>query len=74
VHAVGSLVACGRIDLVVVAAPPDGVPDVRELLRSFGERVRVVAGGDTRQRSVSLALNAVPEDFDIVLVHDAAVP
>jgi 2-C-methyl-D-erythritol 4-phosphate cytidylyltransferase len=74
VHAVSSLISCGRIGLVVVAAPPspEGVAEVRDLLRPFGDEVRVVAGGDTRQRSVSLALDAVPERCDIVLVHDAA--
>jgi 2-C-methyl-D-erythritol 4-phosphate cytidylyltransferase len=32
----------------------------------------VVAGGASRQASVAAALAAVPEAFDIVLVHDAA--
>lgn len=38
------------------------------------ERVRliVVAGGASRQASVAAALAAVPADFHIVLVHDAA--
>jgi 2-C-methyl-D-erythritol 4-phosphate cytidylyltransferase len=74
VHAVGSLIACGRIGLVVVAAPPtpEGVAEVRALLGPFGAAVHVVPGGETRQRSVALALDAVPGDFDIVLVHDAA--
>jgi 2-C-methyl-D-erythritol 4-phosphate cytidylyltransferase len=72
VHAVRSLISCERVGLVVVAAPPGGVADVRDLLLPFGETVRVVVGGDTRQRSVALALDAVPEENDIVLVHDAA--
>jgi 2-C-methyl-D-erythritol 4-phosphate cytidylyltransferase len=72
VHAVRSLTDCGRVGLVVVAAPPDGVEGVAALLAPFGTRVRVVAGGETRQQSVSRALDAVPEDVDIVLVHDAA--
>lgn len=72
VHAVRSLTGCGRVGLVVVAAPPDGVDGVAELLAPFGAAVRVVAGGSTRQESVSLALDAVPEDVDVVLVHDAA--
>lgn len=72
VHAVRSLLSCGRIGLVVVAAPPDGVAEVRGLLAPFGADVHVVPGGDTRQRSVALALDAVPESHDIVLVHDAA--
>lgn len=74
VHAVRSLLSCERIDLVVVAAPPDaaGVAEVRDLLSPFGATVHVVPGGETRQRSVALALDAVPDDHDIVLVHDAA--
>lgn len=72
VHAVRSLLSCERIGLVVVAAPPDGVAEVRDLLAPFGAAVHVVPGGDTRQRSVALALDAVPEEHDIVLVHDAA--
>jgi 2-C-methyl-D-erythritol 4-phosphate cytidylyltransferase len=72
VHAVRSLTDCGRVGLVVVAAPPDGVEGVAALLAPFGTRVHVVAGGETRQQSVSRALDAVPEDVDIVLVHDAA--
>jgi 2-C-methyl-D-erythritol 4-phosphate cytidylyltransferase len=57
--------------LVVVAAPPDQVTGVRELLAPVAP-VTVVPGGATRQRSVAAALEAVPERFDIVLVHDAA--
>ncbi len=74
VHAVRALVSSERTDLIVVAAPPDGngVAEVRDLLREFGDMLRVVPGGDTRQRSVALALDAVPEQYDIVLVHDAA--
>jgi 2-C-methyl-D-erythritol 4-phosphate cytidylyltransferase len=72
VHAVRSLTDCGRVGLVVVAAPPDGVEGVAALLAPFGTLVHVVAGGETRQQSVSRALDAVPEDVDFVLVHDAA--
>jgi 2-C-methyl-D-erythritol 4-phosphate cytidylyltransferase len=37
-------------------------------------RVRTVAGGAERSDSVRLALAALPDDCDIVLVHDAARP
>ena len=73
-HAVRGLLASGRVDLVVVAAPPtdEGVSEVRRMLAGLGSRVIVVPGGDTRQRSVALALAATPEGYGIVLVHDAA--
>jgi 2-C-methyl-D-erythritol 4-phosphate cytidylyltransferase len=40
----------------------------------FKQTVRVVKGGDSRQESVAVALRAVPEDTEIVLVHDAVRP
>jgi 2-C-methyl-D-erythritol 4-phosphate cytidylyltransferase len=71
VHAVRRVAACPQVGLVVVAAPPDQVTGVCELLAPVAP-VTVVAGGATRQRSVAAALAAVPDRFDIVLVHDAA--
>lgn len=38
------------------------------------DRERGVAGGETRSASVRAGLAAVPEDVDIVCVHDAARP
>lgn len=76
VHAVRALAAARSVSLVVVAAPPDDVADVRALLadHEVGAEVSVVAGGATRQRSVRLALAALPPEVDVVLVHDAARP
>ncbi len=76
VHAVRALSAARSVDRVVVAAPPDGVAEVRALLtdHEVGAEVSVVAGGATRQESVRRALGALPADVDVVLVHDAARP
>ena len=62
------------VDLVVVAAPPDEVAEVGPCSPSVarGAELRVVAGGATRQESVRRALAALPDDVDVVLVHDAA--
>lgn len=59
---------------MVVAAPPDAVDRVRELLVPAVVDVEliVVAGGATRQASVAAALTAAPAGLDVVLVHDAA--
>jgi 2-C-methyl-D-erythritol 4-phosphate cytidylyltransferase len=70
VHAVRRLSAAPCVGCVVVAAPPDGVDAVQTLLSPYP--VTVVAGGATRQASVAAALAAVPEGYEIVLVHDAA--
>lgn len=82
VHAVRALASARAVDLVVVAAPEDGVDDVTALLAEHGlvdsapgrAGALVVAGGDTRQESVARALNSLPADVDVVLVHDAARP
>ncbi|MFN8157199.1 MAG: 2-C-methyl-D-erythritol 4-phosphate cytidylyltransferase [Candidatus Nanopelagicales bacterium] len=82
VHAVRALATARSIDLVVVAGPPDGLDEVRSLLAEHGlvdaapgrAGTQVVAGGDTRQDSVARALIALPDDVDVVLVHDAARP
>ena len=67
-HAVERITAHPRVDLVVVAVPSDQVERATSLVPSAS----VVAGGATRQRSVALALSAVPVSVEHVLVHDAA--
>ncbi|MGW1889870.1 2-C-methyl-D-erythritol 4-phosphate cytidylyltransferase [Streptomyces sp. NPDC002004] len=80
IHAVRALAASRAVSLVVVVAPPDGAAEVKALLdaHSLPERTDylVVPGGDTRQESVRLGLDALPpgDAVDVVLVHDAARP
>ncbi|MEV0963901.1 MULTISPECIES: 2-C-methyl-D-erythritol 4-phosphate cytidylyltransferase [unclassified Streptomyces] len=78
IHAVRAMAASRAVSLVVVVAPPDGAPEVKNLLdaHSLPERTDylVVPGGDTRQESVRLGLEALPEGIGTVLVHDAARP
>ncbi len=81
VHAVRAVAKARTVSLVVVVAPPDGAAAVRTLLDehplpgSAGTtEVVVVAGGETRQESVRRGLDALTDDTDVVLVHDAARP
>ncbi|KRV51143.1 2-C-methyl-D-erythritol 4-phosphate cytidylyltransferase [Wenjunlia vitaminophila] len=78
VHAVRALLRARAVTLVVVVAPPDGAVEVRLLLDSHGlpegKEILVVPGGATRQDSVRLGLEALPDDVGTVLVHDAARP
>jgi len=59
-----------------VAAPPGGVDEVKALLalHDIGAEVTVVAGGAERHDSVARALETLPPDVRVVLVHDAARP
>jgi 2-C-methyl-D-erythritol 4-phosphate cytidylyltransferase len=54
------------------------VPVTEQLLtvvaQSTSDRVLFVAGGDTRQQSVTNALRAAGHDYDLVAVHDAVRP
>ena len=63
------LLESGVVDRVVVAVPADRVEQAQGLL---AERTTVVVGGASRIESVGLALDALPEAVDFVLVHDAA--
>ncbi|GAA2598677.1 2-C-methyl-D-erythritol 4-phosphate cytidylyltransferase [Streptomyces lienomycini] len=78
IHAVRAMAASRGVSLVLVVAPPDGAAEVRSLLDAhvLPERTDflVVPGGETRQESVRLGLDALPPEYDIVLVHDAARP
>jgi len=76
VHAVRALADARSIDVVVVAAPEGEQTAVRLLLGPVvaDAELVVVPGGESRQESVALALQALPDDVDVVLVHDAARP
>ncbi|MFL6179230.1 MAG: 2-C-methyl-D-erythritol 4-phosphate cytidylyltransferase [Actinomycetes bacterium] len=76
VHAVRALAEARTVDVIVVAAPADEEARVsRLLLPVVGDtELHVVEGGPTRQQSVALALRVLPDDVDVVLVHDAARP
>ena len=60
------------VDGVVVVLPEADAVAPPEWLRALG--VTVVAGGSTRTASVMSGLRALPEDVDVVLIHDGARP
>lgn len=70
VHAVWGLRDSPQVGPIVVAAPPGEVDTVEDLLADLD--VIVVAGGKHRHDSVALALQALPPQIGLVLVHDAA--
>ena len=59
-----------HLDEIVIAVPPAVVSEIH--IHEPGMRITVVAGGQTRQQSVRLALDAVSDAATHVLVHDAA--
>jgi 2-C-methyl-D-erythritol 2,4-cyclodiphosphate synthase/2-C-methyl-D-erythritol 4-phosphate cytidylyltransferase len=71
--------ALEAIRVVVVAAPADFLHHTADLLHAHlpaqhAERLRITAGGATRQDSVRAGLLYLPPEIELVLVHDAARP
>jgi 2-C-methyl-D-erythritol 4-phosphate cytidylyltransferase len=64
----------GLVDTTVVAGPPDEPDVLTRAIDRAETSARAVAGGASRQASVAAALRAVPEDIEMVLVHDAVRP
>jgi len=70
------IAACPLITQIIVATRAEEIErlDARIREEKFKQPVRVVKGGDSRQGSVSLALKHVPEEAELVVVHDAVRP
>lgn len=64
------------IDSIIVVGPRTALRHFERLIKSrhLTKVRKVVAGGDTRSRSVAAGLRAVDKDTDLVMVHDAARP
>jgi 2-C-methyl-D-erythritol 4-phosphate cytidylyltransferase len=72
-HAVAAALGSPGISTVVVAAPAGAEDLAHAIVEPFGSHA-VIEGGATRRASVRAALEAVPEDVGVVVVHDAARP
>ncbi|MDH3270488.1 MAG: 2-C-methyl-D-erythritol 4-phosphate cytidylyltransferase [Gemmatimonadota bacterium] len=73
-RALRPFLADGRVARVVVALAPDDAAAPPEWLTGADPRVEIVRGGATRGASVAACLEALPEDVQIIAVHDAARP
>jgi 2-C-methyl-D-erythritol 4-phosphate cytidylyltransferase len=77
IHSLRAFASVQRVTAIYVAVRTTEIDRVEAQIAEYGfaNRVRVVAGGDTRQESVSHALAALPAlPDDIVLIHDAVRP
>jgi 2-C-methyl-D-erythritol 4-phosphate cytidylyltransferase len=76
VHTLRVLARCPSVEGAVIAVPVDRIDVTRALLRRFRvpRVLEVVAGGEERQDSVRLALEAAPPEPGWIVVHDAVRP
>jgi 2-C-methyl-D-erythritol 4-phosphate cytidylyltransferase len=70
------IASCPLVTQIIVATRPDVVEKLESRIRqeNFNQPVRVIKGADSRQGSVAEALKLVPNDVELVLVHDAVRP
>ena len=70
------IASCEMVTDIIVATRADNVAGLEERIarERFKQNVSVVRGGDSRQESVAQALEQIPSDTEIVLVHDAVRP
>ncbi len=70
---IGQLIKSGCFGCIAIAVREDEMDDAREVLSHFpGTEFILTRGGDTRQASIRNALDLIPEDADVIAVHDAA--
>jgi len=75
-HTLRRLASCDLITDIIVATRGDEVQRIegRCLREKLRQPVQVIKGGATRQESVAAALERVPDDVELVVVHDAVRP
>jgi 2-C-methyl-D-erythritol 4-phosphate cytidylyltransferase len=64
----------GRVDALIVVAPPGHEAEVRAAASTVALPLTIVPGGASRAESVARGLGAAPPSTTTVLVHDAARP
>lgn len=77
VHSLRALQSAACINEIILAVPQadlDYCLNDLAVRYGFSKIIKVVSGGKERQDSVRLGLEQVPEDTEIVLVHDAVRP
>ena len=73
-HALRPFLADARVVAIVVALAPEDSDPPPGWLTGLDARVSVVPGGTSRTASVRRALVTLPDDLDVIAVHDAARP
>lgn len=73
-HTLRPFLADSRTTAIVIALAPEDASVPPAWLREVDPRVSCVPGGASRAASVACAVAALPDDVEVILVHDAARP
>ena len=74
VRTVRNFQECDAISEIVVVTRPDLIERIGQLCAAYDKLKAVVAGGKSRQESVSLGLDALGDKVKLAAVHDGARP
>jgi 2-C-methyl-D-erythritol 4-phosphate cytidylyltransferase/2-C-methyl-D-erythritol 2,4-cyclodiphosphate synthase len=76
VRTIDALFDLDNLALVIIALPEEHIAETEAMLRERTWPIPVICirGGKTRQQSVHNGVRQVPEDIDLILVHDAVRP
>ena len=73
-HTVRAFQECDAIKEIVIVTRQDLIVPINNLCKAFPKVKIVVAGGKSRQESVSLGLNALSGKVKLAAIHDGARP
>ena len=71
-HTVRAFEKSERVDSIVVVCGEGEIREISSQLAEFKKVVSVVAGGKCRMESARLGFAAIPDEADMIAVHDAA--
>ena len=74
VHTVRAFEVCDAIAEIVIVTRPDLILPITNLTSGFDKVTAVVAGGSSRQESVSLGMNALSDKCELAAIQDGARP
>ena len=74
VHTVRAFQSCDAIKEIVIVTRPDLILPITSLTNEFDKVTAVVMGGNSRQESVSLGMNALSEKCELAAIQDGARP
>jgi len=76
IHTLEKFTGCGRVQQINLVVPPSEMAKTIQLIRKWNlaKPVEVIAGGKTRQHSVRNGLSQLPDNTDIVVIHDGVRP
>ncbi|MDR0936917.1 MAG: 2-C-methyl-D-erythritol 4-phosphate cytidylyltransferase [Oscillospiraceae bacterium] len=75
-HSLQTFQDCPLIRDIYIAGRPERIAELSTIVNLFGfDKVRaIVKGGETRRNSVEAAIAEIPQDIQLVAIHDAARP